>query len=310
MATVFSDDAKRGRGSPALTQKNEGPGIGELLRGARECHGLTLEQLSRQTRIPRKHLEALEHDKLAPLPPFYQRAEIRTYARAVNLDPGLVLARLERGPVVPDGSPTPPALHKPGSSRNHRAVIASLFVLTAIVLWRATPPDLSRGVETWVGQVADSTRTIVSPPGKPAMPAAVGTREPATSAPVGTQPTVSDRNTTAAPDRASAADVGIEPAEARPTVGAQGDRPVTAQQVDDRPSVALATELVVTTQPAGARVTVDGIGWGVTPVTIRYLAPGTKRIRVSKEGYASMEREVEVVEGRRKTTDIRLGEAP
>jgi cytoskeletal protein RodZ len=296
MATVFSDDAKRGRGSPARTQKDEGPGIGELLRGARECHGLTLEQVSRQTRIPRKHLEALEHDKLAPLPPFYQRAEIRTYARAVNLDPGLVLAQLERGPVVPDGSPT---LHKPGSSRNHRAVIASLFVLTAIVLWRATPPDLSRGVETWVGQVADSTRTIVSPPGKPATPA-----------PVGTQPTVVDRNATAALDRASAADAGIEPAEARPTVGAPSDLPITAPRVDDRPSVALPTELVVTTQPAGARVTVDGIGWGVTPVTIRYLAPGIKRIRVSKEGYASIEREVSVVEGRRKTTDIRLEDAP
>src|SRR5262245_56987627 len=37
------------------------------------------------------------------------------------------------------------------------------------------------------------------------------------------------------------------------------------------------TALVVSSQPAGARVTVNGIGWGATPVTIRYLSPGLKR---------------------------------
>jgi hypothetical protein len=35
---------------------------------------------------------------------------------------------------------------------------------------------------------------------------------------------------------------------------------------------------------------VDGIGWGSTPLTIRHLTPGTKRIRVSKPGYATQER--------------------
>ena len=63
-------------------------------------------------------------------------------------------------------------------------------------------------------------------------------------------------------------------------------------------------------QPAGARVTVDGIGWGVTPVTIRYLPPGNKRIRVSKEGYSTIERVVWVAEGHRNTTDIQLPDEP
>src|SRR5205823_3114119 len=44
------------------------------------------------------------------------------------------------------------------------------------------------------------------------------------------------------------------------------------------------TELMVITEPPGARVTVDGIGWGVAPITIRYLPPGTKLIRFSKDG--------------------------
>ena len=51
-------------------------------------------------------------------------------------------------------------------------------------------------------------------------------------------------------------------------------------------------ELIVKTEPAGGRVTVDGIGWGVAPVTIRYLPLGTKRIRVTKDGYAAQERVV------------------
>ena len=85
---------------------------------------------------------------------------------------------------------------------------------------------------------------------------------------------------------------------------------MAVRQDDERATPALATELVVATQPAGARVTVDGIGWGVTPVTIRYLAPGNKRIRVSKEGYSTIERVVWVAEGHRNTTDIQLPDEP
>jgi hypothetical protein len=66
------------------------------------------------------------------------------------------------------------------------------------------------------------------------------------------------------------------------------------------------TELVVTTQPAGARVTVNGIGWGVTPVTIHHMPPGDKRIRVSKEGYASEERVLRFDGRRRQALDIQL----
>jgi hypothetical protein len=43
----------------------------------------------------------------------------------------------------------------------------------------------------------------------------------------------------------------------------------------------------ITTDPAGARVTIDGIGWGETPVTVSHLPFGTKTIRLTREGYAS-----------------------
>jgi hypothetical protein len=44
--------------------------------------------------------------------------------------------------------------------------------------------------------------------------------------------------------------------------------------------------------PVGARVTVNGVGWGSTPVTIAYAALGNARIRVSKDGFLSAERAV------------------
>mgnify|MGYP001032516886 CR=1 FL=1 len=56
----------------------------------------------------------------------------------------------------------------------------------------------------------------------------------------------------------------------------------------------------------GARVTLDGIGWGTTPVTIRLLKPGAKTIRVIKDGYASEERSVRVSDGRSTSVHVPL----
>jgi hypothetical protein len=63
---------------------------------------------------------------------------------------------------------------------------------------------------------------------------------------------------------------------------------------------------VVTTEPVGARVTVNGVGWGVAPVTIRYLSPGAKRVRITRDGFAPEEHVVQLVEGTPKALDVRL----
>ena len=55
--------------------------------------------------------------------------------------------------------------------------------------------------------------------------------------------------------------------------------------------------LVVNTTPRGARVTVNGIGWGTTPVTIRNLPAGVQRVRVVKDKYVSEERVVQLSAG-------------
>jgi hypothetical protein len=71
------------------------------------------------------------------------------------------------------------------------------------------------------------------------------------------------------------------------------------------PTVAQSTAITVTSAPAGARVTVDGIGWGETPVTIRNLPPGQKVIRVTKEGYQSQQQTISVPDDPR-SSGVRL----
>jgi hypothetical protein len=56
-------------------------------------------------------------------------------------------------------------------------------------------------------------------------------------------------------------------------------------------------QLRIVTEPPGARVTVNGVGRGVTPLTIQHLPPGAKRVRVTKDGYAGVERVISFAAG-------------
>jgi transcriptional regulator with XRE-family HTH domain len=300
MAAAFSDNAGKGRSSPAGTQKDDSTGIGERLRAARERRGLTLEQVSRETKIPQRHLQAIEQGNLAALPgPFYQRAQTRTYARAVNLDPDALVADLDRKPArssVAGDHPESPHLDKPARSRAAGALIGLGLVLTVAMLWRALPRDRSFDSHPQFGRDADAIGPIVPPPERATIDAVeVGS---------------SDLGRNGTPSTAADTAVAVDAAPSRATAASApgGEIPTVVGPADERPPAQSATELTVATEPAGAQVTVDGIGWGVTPVTIRYLPPGTKHIRVSKEGYAATERTVAVLEGRRLRTDIQLGD--
>ena len=79
----------------------------------------------------------------------------------------------------------------------------------------------------------------------------------------------------------------------------------TASSFVSGPMVIRSAAMTVTSTPAGARVTVNGIGWGETPVTIRHLPPGQKVVRVTKEGYESQQRIISIPDDRR-SADIRV----
>lgn len=65
----------------------EAPTVGERLRAAREKQKLHLEDIAAQTRIPQRHLEALERSDWDSLPaPTYTTGFAKSYASAVGLD--------------------------------------------------------------------------------------------------------------------------------------------------------------------------------------------------------------------------------
>lgn len=231
--------------------------FGEWLKQAREARGLTIEAITQQTRIPRRHIDALEHGVLGLLPDFYERAEVRAFARAVGVDEQMAIERFN-AVAAPPPQPAAEPFQRTGRLSMATALLAVAFV--ALVAWLAGRP--SPGDEQAAAVTAD-TRVRTDPQPAPAL-----TGVPAAE-PVAGVPAVSE--------------------EAPPVV---------------------AAELVVRTRPEGARVTVDGIGWGTSPVAIRHLPPGDKRIRVSKTGYASIER-VLAVDGRaRESVEIALPPLP
>jgi cytoskeleton protein RodZ len=61
---------------------------------------------------------------------------------------------------------------------------------------------------------------------------------------------------------------------------------VTAQEIEG--------ELVITSTPSGAHVTVNGIGRGPTPVRVQYLPVGTYTIRIVHDGHSAVTRHVTI----------------
>lgn len=56
-------------------------------------------------------------------------------------------------------------------------------------------------------------------------------------------------------------------------------------------------QLQVISEPPGARVTINGIGRGVTPLTVRHLDAGEQRVRITLDGYDSVDRTIFLAEG-------------
>jgi len=250
-----------------------GTGFGEWLRRSREARGLSLDDISRETKIPLRNLKALELGHLGVQPTFYQRAEVRAVAKAVGVDERLALERLDSAitPVV-----TIPTAEV-GRPRM-KATVPTAFVvllLGALMLTSAMRRPAN-----------ESFDAIASRP------------EPATVAP---QAPVDESAGVSA-----AVSVAASPAVATPAVAASAGLATPAVAAPP----ASFTELVVRTEPPGAHVTVNGIGWGASPVTIRHLAPGEKHIRATKEGFSAAARVLALDDNQRRTLDLRLTTAP
>ena len=223
-----------------------------------------------------RHLDALEHNEFAALPGgMYRRAHLCAYADAVGVDRSVALACLDRAleeaapPSIPGVRASVPSPTIAGGP-SRVSIAAGVAVTTAVIalaMWARQPAP----------RTIASSAALVSPPASSVIPAPH------------------------APDYVPVASSGstVESASAPP--GARTD-PVTPSDVTAAAASTAEPQLTVITEPVGARVTVNGIGWGTTPVTIRYLAAGTKRVRVTREGYRSEERLIQVEDGSTKTT--------
>ena len=252
-----------------LPERIDVAAFGEFLRVARERRGLTLQQIANETRIPWRHLDAIEHGNLDAVPSgMYRRAEIRAYADAVGLDRSLALAHLEHAlqSSVPQAATTPADPADDGLARIRWRALGAIGVVAGATLF---------AVSLWNGE---RPRAVVNDP--PATSASAARVAPAVAPPA-----------PPAPALAAPSPVPVAPAVA----------PVTTPR-EAAAAVDTAVALTITSDPPGARVVVDGIGRGTTPLTVDNVTGGVRRVRVIKDGFLSQERVVRVGAGSQPTT--------
>src|SRR5262245_16948115 len=141
MATPASDSSKTNlHDTPTTTRADESIALGKLLRQGREHRGMSLEQIAGETKIPLRHLQALERDDLSVVPEgLYRRAKIRAYARAVHLDRES-LAKLEHAMQAAEPPPVvlPEEASLPTTPLRKSVLVALAAIGTALVLGLVT----------------------------------------------------------------------------------------------------------------------------------------------------------------------------
>ncbi len=125
--------------------------VGEKLRAAREAQKLELSEVASRTRIPQRHLEAIENGNYTGLPSLtYAMGFAKSYARAVGADEVAIGHQLrEELGDRPERPAAPPPYdfnersRVPSSGIAWVGAIVAILVLIGVGLWYGT--DLFRG---------------------------------------------------------------------------------------------------------------------------------------------------------------------
>jgi cytoskeleton protein RodZ len=231
------------------TAEHERAAFGEFLRQARERRRLTLEQIAGETKIAPRLLTSLEQGDVQPMPKgMYRRAMLRAYAESVGLDTQAALSEFERTfeepppreaplPILPPAAPQQQAPRSPAEGRRAWLPVTLTLALgaaIALAFWALT------GEST---RVVPSSSQVTAGSGSPARP--VPPAPPPSTSANRTEPTA----TSGTHDRAG-------------SDGAPATAIATTVATPQVPAPPLATEgqLVVVSDPPGARVTVNGVG--------------------------------------------------
>lgn len=159
--------------------------LGQQLRRAREARGVTLREISEQTRITIRHLEAIEADDYKHLPGgIFNKSFVKAYARQVGFDERIALelyARTAREHGDPEEVPTSPqrsrvytseAARSPLVTAGLSAVIIGVLILiiyAGLHYYRRTEGDAS-GAPTPTPAAAASPQAQTAPAAPQAEP--------------------------------------------------------------------------------------------------------------------------------------------
>lgn len=153
---------------------------GDLLREAREGHGLHIDVVAAALKVPTQKLQALEDDNIEALPdPVFARALAASVCRALRVDPAPVLAKLPGAlrPGLADADRPLSGSFRSGAPRTHggaggapsRAllvVVALLLAGAAALVWLPTGAfeQLSQWVAGLTAERPVSNADTAAPP--------------------------------------------------------------------------------------------------------------------------------------------------
>ena len=150
--------------------------VGAILGDARAARGVELSDIARETRVPVRHLAAIEadaHDDLPALP--YAIGFVKAFARTVGVDPDAAGAQFRAETSKTAHVPAPPPMaplderRLPPRGLVSASLAAVVAVIGGVVAWSAGAFDT---VDRAAPAVAASTATAAQPATTPAVIAA------------------------------------------------------------------------------------------------------------------------------------------
>lgn len=147
--------------------------VGPYLRELRERRGVSLEEISRTTRVGRSYLEALESGDTSTLPaPVFTRGFILAYCQALGEPPDEALARYAgRDETAAEETAARATTRDRSAGRGRGTVLVSFVLLVVLgVALFAVALVLQSGREATGERRADVRRGDVRPPSRPAEP--------------------------------------------------------------------------------------------------------------------------------------------
>jgi cytoskeletal protein RodZ len=140
--------------------------LGAQFAAARAAAGLSFEDIARQTRVPMRHLKAIEADNHDSLPALtYAIGFVKAFARAVGMDPEAAAARFRAETAMTPPTPSVVAMEPLDERRlpSRGLVLASVVALVLVI----------GGLSAWGAGLFDP-----APPAEP-----MATQKPATPPP-------------------------------------------------------------------------------------------------------------------------------